>query len=773
MSQLLEFRHNNVILVSSSNHCKVSPLFPPETPENQSTLPLTPPEELQLQQLRQLRHWEQIRQSELKNATSAVESESVPHKPDLPENWELTRGLVLHAWQKQCIDSWFRNGKRGIIKVVTGAGKTILALGIAEKLQQNEAHQLRIAVVVPTIVLLEQWRDEFVTRSNLPPGSIGLVGGGRNDRFGDGVVVLICVLNSASKKLASEVERARVSENLLLVVDECHRAAASEMKHVFETKRAYSLGLSATPERDDDPLADQDLEVSEDSETAPMFDETILGRELGSIIFEMNYADAILAGVLPPFRVVHYGLSLRAPERERYEKVSREIKDLRAELETNTRRGLALIRWCRSKAALHNPKAARLIGLTSERKRLLYSMSERANAVVGIIRSHFEEGANTRAILFHENIDSVMELFDLLRRLGYPVVAEHSKFPDQMRAESLRLFRNGAARIIVSARSLIEGFNVPTADLGIVVAASSSVRQRVQTLGRLLRKSSREDGSEKQATLYVLYASNTVDELIYEKADWNKFIGADRNEYFAWDNVNVSEPNLSSGPPRVPALDESLIDPTVLREGDAYPGDASQGALYSLDTQGSIRDENGRYIQSHPQLLSLLLAHGRAAGRFRVTPVNRFVLKLDKTVYGWSSVYLGRLDSPIQLADFQTSVDDLQRSYSSGDSYPLARAVGITFSVLQRDKRLIAKKSSSGIKFVVPLESIHDAAKQAALRNLQRQLTAAYSRGHRMNKITVTQEGHVVYVVDNHAYFVGDAPEGANGFIFEGEEITQ
>ena len=37
--------------------------------------------------------------------------------------------------------------------------------------------------------------------------------------------------------------------------------------------------------------------------------------------------------------------------------------------------------------------------------------------------------------------------------------------------------------------------------------------------GRLLRRSRTKEGAEKEATLYVLYASETVDELIYEKAD--------------------------------------------------------------------------------------------------------------------------------------------------------------------------------------------------------------------------------------------------------------
>src|SRR5262249_13945819 len=154
-------------------------------------------------------------------------------------------------------------------------------------------------------------------------------------------------------------------------------------------------------------------------------------------------------------------------------------KDLRSELETPNRRGLALIRWCRSAGAAGNAKAQRLVGRTAERKRLIYRIEERAAAVAAILQAHVQADPETKAILFHESIDEVMHLFSILRSAGLPVVAEHSELPDAMRAESLRLFRTGAARVIVSARSLIEGLNVPAADIGIVVAASSSVRQRV------------------------------------------------------------------------------------------------------------------------------------------------------------------------------------------------------------------------------------------------------------------------------------------------------
>lgn len=726
------------------------------------------PEDLQLQQLLQTRFW-QDRSSSARNVSKRDGDAGVFETEVIPDQWQLTRGLLLHEWQQQCIDAWFGNAKRGVIKVVTGAGKTILALAIAERLQQVDDKDLRVAIVVPTIVLLDQWREELSTRSNLPSDAIGVIGAGNNDTFNDRIRVLICVLNSASKKLPDVVAQSRFSQSLLLIVDECHRAGAAEMKRVFQTRRAYSLGLSATPEREDDPLSSLDTNgYPEEEESIPKaFEETILGQELGEVIYEMNYAQAIELGILPPFRIVHYGLSLSPNEMARYEHISREIKDLRADLETRSRKGLALIRWCRSKAATNNPKAARFVGLTSERKRLLYSMEERSNAVLQILNKAFQENPQTKAILFHESIDEVMSIFNTLRKGGYSVVAEHSLFPDQMRAESLRLFRKGTARVIVSAKSLIEGFNVPSADLGIVVAASSSVRQRIQTLGRLLRRSRGLDGSEKHAALYVLYATKTVDELIYEKADWENFVGADRNEYYSWPDTQHSEPLLMPGPPRSPLSSETALNASSLVPGQVYPGNVDEGRLHSIDTQGTIRDEDGNLIVQNTALLSILSNSHKSGGRFRVTPINHFVIELEKTTEGWQGLYLGRLETPIELARSSDTNHDDARTYSSGEAYPLGNVKGKVFSVLQRDKRLIAKKTPSGIRFVVPAEHLPEPQKQSSLRGIQNELARAYAKGHRINKVTVTALGHVVYVFNNEAYFVGYAPEGADGFVFE------
>lgn len=726
---------------------------------------MQPADELQLQQLLQMQVWKKQHSESVNEETSTPDSA----KSDaLPQLWELTRGIELHSWQVRCVDAWFATGNRGVIKVVTGAGKTVLALAISEKLQRTQMPGLRVAIVVPTVVLLDQWREELLSRSNLPASAIGLIGGGHDGTFDDRTQILVCVLNSAARKLPDLVRESGFGSSLLLIVDECHRAGAAEMQKLFRTTRACSLGLSATPERENDLKEDEDVSggPAEEAFLPVEFENTVLGQELGPVIFELNYAEAIALGVLPPFGIVHYGLSLKPHETVQYERVSREIKDLRKELERPGRQGLGLIRWCRSRAASSNPAAARLIGLTGERKRLLFRMEERANAVMRILREAFKENPETKAILFHESIDEVMRLFLLLREEGFPVVAEHSEFPDAMRATSLRLFRQGVAQIIVSARSLIEGFNVPSADLGIIVAASSSVRQRVQTLGRLLRKAQTKDGLEKHAVLHVLYATKTVDEMIYEKADWEQFVGAERNQYFLWPDVDQTTPQLVAKAPRSPAPDEMAVDAEALIPQETYPGNTDQGIALTRDTQGTIRSEDGRFIEPHDELAAVLKKSRKSAGRFRVTPSRRFVIELEKTNEGWRGLFLGQLTSPVTFVTEARHMD-APHDWKPGDSYPLSRVLGKTFSVLQRDPRLIALKSPGRVRFVLRGAQIEIPEKRDQLACIQSFLKAAYTKGHRINKITVTQEGHVVYVFHNQAVFIGHAIDTEHGFPFE------
>jgi hypothetical protein len=143
------------------------------------------------------------------------------------------------------------------------------------------------------------------------------------------------------------------------------------------------------------------------------------------------------------------------------------------------------------------------------------------------------------------------------------------------------------------------------------------------------------------------------------------------------------------------------------------------------------------------------------------------VLKLEKGEEGWHGLYLGRLSAPLELADVTATESAVPRSYAIGDPYPLGQVKGLSFSVLTRDPRLIALKVRGGVRFVHPLSAIADVEKRKKTGALQDRLKKLKIEGRGINRLTVTPEGHVVYVFDGAAYYLGEAPEGAEGFLFE------
>ena len=141
-----------------------------------------------------------------------------------------------------------------------------------------------------------------------------------------------------------------------------------------------------------------------------------------------------------------------------------------------------------------------------------------------------------RIILFHERVNEASRLSStLLEVLPTSAVAlEHSRLPTEQRTWAIKRFRSGEAQVLVSVKSLIEGLDVPDADMGVSVASSSSIRQRIQSLGRVLRREFDESAAPKRAQMHVIYVAGTVDELIYAKQDWSDLTGEAANHYWLW-----------------------------------------------------------------------------------------------------------------------------------------------------------------------------------------------------------------------------------------------
>jgi superfamily II DNA or RNA helicase len=519
---------------------------------------------------------------------------------------------VLQNWQRSAVDAWERGDGtapyRGTLEVFTGGGKTLMALA-AYQLQRRDDPSLRLAVVVPSAALQGQWIESVRRWLALPPESLGRLGDGGDDSFAD-KQVLIAVINTAADRLPGLAE----SFKLMLVVDECHRAGAPQFSRVLDTPATMKLGLSATPER-----------VETDEHGLPIaFDEQIVAKRLGRVVHRYTLKDARRSGWLPTYHLVHHGVALAAEERGEYERLSRRISDLQEQLSDLGITGGALARVTRQTGGQGGELLSALRGLTGRRKDLLYRSTERRRVAELIVHQARDADADARVLLFHERVAEAEALFTLIRQRSQnpaDVVLEHSQLPTVRRREAIERFRTGASPVLVSVKSLVEGLDVPEASVGVSVAASASVRQRIQTLGRVLRRDFSDNPLKVVVQMHLLYVSDTVDEAIYAGEDWEDLTGRDSNRYLSW-AFGVDEPTSEPGPPRTPRLTEEQAHVEIQEAGQfPLPWRSTLPAQeYSVSTVGSVTTEDGTMV-ANPQGVSDMVesVRGQPGGRFRVS----------------------------------------------------------------------------------------------------------------------------------------------------------
>lgn len=717
-------------------------------------------QQILLHQLKLIDYWGGL------NLREIEESEKINKlSSDLPKEWFFTKDIHLYDWQKECIEKWFHH-KKGTVKVVTGAGKTIIALAIIEKLQKEIQKDLRVVIIVPTIVLMNQWYEEIMKRSNLTPEFVGRFGGGFKETFSEKKRILITVLASAYKELPKIVDDAKISDKLLFIADECHRLGAKEMSKIFQTKRAYSLGLSATPEREDTKLFDEE-EFEFFSDTKDLndidYNYSLLGNELGEIIYDFTFVDALKQGIIPQFTIKHYGLELTNEERMKYEQLTREINKLKDELSHQVPLGKNIFQYARQRSKykdiqLDDPWHILEYKVTS-RKHLLYDIEARYKAIINIIKNEFENNPNARIIIFHEKIESVMKIFYFLFNDGFPAIAEHSKLPNSIREEGLELFRKGIAKIIVSAKALIEGFNVPEIDVGIIAASSTSVRQRIQSIGRVLRKHKGAPGEEKHSLIYILYASKTVDEHIYKKVDWDKITGIKNNFFYIGVPFENEKPQI--GPPFMPLRKDYEISEEELSPGSIYPGEY-EGEEFTCDSNNNIRNAKDKYVINPGNLPEKIREIKGSYGRFKITPVKNYVLVNVLEKDAWITKFVTALREPLRYRDKKNNISDDSeinewiKKANPGDEYPFVDIPIQKIQIYFKNKRngVISKKILHGETFARTIENAIDKEMGQDAENLIKIIKNLISKNLKISKLLLNEKNHILFRQGGKLYYI-------------------
>ena len=358
----------------------------------------------------------------------------------------------LRPWQVEALYRWNGASDRGIAQVVTGGGKTRLALAcIASWMHFPDDHCL---ILVPTIALQDQWVIALEDDLRVQRDEISVWG----EKDNAGLRFHVMVINTARSK-AAEVEKQ--AKRLLLIADECHRYASQENSKALAIRTDASLGLTATAEREFDDGLD-----------------SVLIPALGDIIFDYSLTDATRDGVVNQFELINIQVPLAASEEEEIARLSKAIGRASSTGEDEKAKMLAIKRA---------------------------GVSKRAASRLPVTVRIAEEHPNASVLIFHEDIESAELITQVLQKRGTPALAYHSKIAPEVRRDNLRLFASGNVPVLVSCRALDEGVDLPNVSVAIVAAATSSQRQRVQRLGRALRKVE----GKPTAAIYTLYATSS------------------------------------------------------------------------------------------------------------------------------------------------------------------------------------------------------------------------------------------------------------------------
>ena len=128
----------------------------------------------------------------------------------------------------------------GVLAATTAFGKTVVAANIIAERGCNTL------VLVHRRQLLDQWVARLGTFLDVPPGTIGVIHGGKKKPTG---AIDIALMQSLVRQRAVSDLVANYGH---LVVDECHHLSAVSFEAIArEAKARYVLGLSATVARKD------------------------------------------------------------------------------------------------------------------------------------------------------------------------------------------------------------------------------------------------------------------------------------------------------------------------------------------------------------------------------------------------------------------------------------------------------------------------------------------------------------------------------------------
>jgi superfamily II DNA or RNA helicase len=390
--------------------------------------------------------------------------------------------VLLKPWihQEKAFNHWCKNGHRGVIEMATATGKTLVGLMAIQKLAAEKEKENskgrkkgRVLIISHSRAILNQWKYEVIDK-------LGFLA-----NYSDYKTPVSCdYVKIEFETIQSLIRKNGITRVDLLIADEVHHIAAPEFRNVFmKVGFRWFMGLSASPD---------------EGERARIFENMRM-----PVVFRYGLRDAINDGVLPEFNWYVHPVFISERELKEFSEISEMIRKgffsiledeetdefLRKlgedkELITNLNDFVRIIEKARYNKIEIPENWKKLALLITQRRWLIHRSIPKIEEAIDMAKEYYSQGK--KVIVFTMDIESCNHISKKLSEELDDVFVIHSEISNPF--EVLSAFKQKRSGILVGARMLDEGIDIPDAEIGLNVAASKTKIQLVQRLGRILRK---------------------------------------------------------------------------------------------------------------------------------------------------------------------------------------------------------------------------------------------------------------------------------------------
>jgi len=362
----------------------------------------------------------------------------------------------LRDYQREAIEKWKANNFRGVVSLPTGAGKTVVGVGAFTEVRTPTL------IVAFTQEQVNQWREALLKFTSISPSEVGLFYS-EEKRIKHVTITTYQTAFRYVNELGDKFD--------LLIIDEVHHLPAEKFRAIAEGLIAPKrLGLSATPYREDG------LHVQ-------------LFELMGGLVYSKSFEELSSQGYLAQYKVIPVPVKLLPEEETKVKSLLSAYKKL-----AGNRTVKELIEAMKN----GDENAKNALKFLAEARKII----NLSRAKVLKVKEIVEENKGKKIIVFTQYVEQAEAIAREVK--GLLLTGKMSKTE---RERVLKTFRALQSGVLVVTTVGDEGLDIPDAEVGIFVGGTSSRRQFIQRLGRLLRP---KDG--KVAVMYELIARGTPEE---------------------------------------------------------------------------------------------------------------------------------------------------------------------------------------------------------------------------------------------------------------------